>query len=107
MAIDEIQMIVRQRPCMNSKRRRKVTQILLKRDGNKCHYCQVVMVSTSNARNSLTMTREHVVPLCYGGPSTQDNLVLCCNSCNNKRGNNLHYCACSFCTRAYSKHLGE
>jgi 5-methylcytosine-specific restriction endonuclease McrA len=105
--MEEYRLLSRQRPCMNSKRRRKVTTILLRRDGNHCHYCNVAMVPTTEKRNNRTVTREHVVPLSYGGPSAQDNLVLCCNSCNNLRGNTLRYCECHFCTLAYSKYLGE
>ncbi len=89
---------------MNSKRRRKLVSNLLVRDGNLCHYCQVLMTrSTGNHdRVDATLTREHVVPLCFGGGNSEDNIVLCCNKCNNGRGNALYYCDCEFCITAYS-----
>src|SRR4051794_39156886 len=30
---------------------------------------------------------DHVVPRSEGGPSTLDNFVLCCRSCNSRKGN--------------------
>ena len=90
---------------MNSTRRKKITARLILRDGINCHYCKVEMTPTNCDRTDTTMTREHVVPLCYGGGSTQDNMVLCCNKCNNTRGDVLYYCECSFCTTAHSLYI--
>lgn len=71
----------------------------------KCHYCSIEMTPTGDKRIDTTMTREHVVPLCYGGGSTQDNMVLSCNLCNNTRGDDLYFCECSFCLNAYDLYL--
>jgi 5-methylcytosine-specific restriction endonuclease McrA len=98
------ELIGKKRPCINSTRRRKINKNLLARDGNLCHYCYLEMTPNGGERLDSTMTREHVVPLCYGGGSMQDNMVLCCNSCNNLRGNDLHYCGCQFCISAYDKY---
>lgn len=96
------ELIGRKRPCINSRRRKKITSFLLERDGNVCHYCKEIMTPNGLERIGTTMTREHVVPLCYGGGSTQDNMVLACNDCNNRRGDVLFFCECIFCDNAYS-----
>jgi 5-methylcytosine-specific restriction endonuclease McrA len=92
------------RPCVNSKRRRKINVKILARDGDLCHYCFIKMEPNGSERTEFTMTREHVVPLSLGGGSTMDNMVLCCNSCNSLRGNELNYCDCKFCISAHSKY---
>lgn len=53
---------------------------LLRRDGDRCHYCQVVFSDRARA------TRDHVVPASRGGTNVQDNLVLACFPCNTGRG---------------------
>lgn len=41
----------------------------------KCGYCDRPLTA-------LTMTRDHFVPDCRGGLNRLDNLVACCNDCN-------------------------
>lgn len=50
------------------------------RDEGKCQYCQR-SVSFS------TFTIDHVVPKTAGGQTTWTNVVTCCYSCNQKKGN--------------------
>ncbi len=50
------------------------------RDEGRCAYCGKV-VSISDA------TIDHIVPSSQGGQSTWDNLVNCCNRCNQHKGN--------------------
>lgn len=54
------------------------------RDGFKCYLCSLPLELKS--RNS---TFDHVVPTSRGGLSTFDNLRLCCNPCNNDKGDLL------------------
>ena len=49
------------------------------RDEGKCQYC--------NLRVSIkSFTLDHVIPKCSGGKTTWDNVVTCCYSCNQKKG---------------------
>ena len=50
---------------------------LFKRDDHRCVYCG----SDEN------LTVDHVVPRCYGGKTTWDNVVTACHKCNNKKDN--------------------
>ena len=52
-------------------------QNIFKRDNHRCQYCG----STSN------LTLDHVMPRSRGGPSSWDNLITACRSCNAKKGN--------------------
>lgn len=54
---------------------RKIWRRHLRRNDPRCTYCGQV------ARDS-RITLDHVVPVSQGGPSTRDNLVLCCAHCN-------------------------
>ena len=48
------------------------------RDEGKCQYC--------NLRVSVkSFTLDHVNPKCCGGKTTWDNVVVCCESCNQKK----------------------
>lgn len=49
--------------------------------GRKCHWCQKPFKSIEEA------TVDHVIALSNGGSNGDDNLVLACNDCNKKRGN--------------------
>lgn len=59
---------------------------LLLRDRFTCQYC-------GRHENELApkekMTRDHIHPQDKGGRDTWDNLVLACDSCNNKKANRL------------------
>lgn len=82
---------------------------LIKRDGNLCHYCKVETKhykkrgtgQQRHERNNKTpnlATKDHIVPKSMGGLGNVENYVLACKKCNEQRGDNLYYCACSFCT---------
>jgi len=51
---------------------------VLVRDGFACGYCGV---------QGTGMTMDHIVPKSRGGPSTFENCVACCRSCNSLKGN--------------------
>ncbi|MEJ2055100.1 MAG: HNH endonuclease [Calditrichaceae bacterium] len=51
---------------------------ILKRDKNICQYC---------GHNSQPMTIDHIIPKCFGGKDTWDNLVCACPKCNRNKGN--------------------
>ena len=52
------------------------------RDGNRCRYCSKT-VDWMDRRGPDGATYDHVDP---SGPTTVDNLVVCCRSCNAKKG---------------------
>src|SRR5450631_2451148 len=53
---------------------------ILMRDRYTCQYCQKVL-------NTSDLTPDHVTPRSRSGETTWENLVACCNPCNNKKGN--------------------
>lgn len=61
--------------------RRKVRLKLLK-SRPYCHYCGRKVDESSSSL-------DHVIPRSKGGPNSQDNLVLSCLSCNNKKADKL------------------
>ena len=52
------------------------------RDRNICQYC-------SKKYDSKLLTLDHVTPRSKGGPKTWENIVTCCHSCNQKKGDKL------------------
>jgi 5-methylcytosine-specific restriction endonuclease McrA len=50
---------------------------VLRRDRFQCQYC---------GRRDGMLTVDHIVPRTKGGPSTWENMVCACTSCNNKKG---------------------
>lgn len=52
---------------------------LFARDRYRCGYCGVSAASA-------TMTVEHVLPYSRGGPTTYENCVTACQSCNSRKG---------------------
>ena len=52
---------------------------ILLRDRNTCQYCATVLPSGE-------LTLDHVLPRSRGGRSTWENLVACCYTCNNRKG---------------------
>lgn len=89
---------------MNGERLLRQTERLLLRDGNLCHYCDEKMLYRETDTQQ-SVSREHVVPRSFGGPNSDDNMVLCHRECNNWRGNIPHYCGCDFCVGATLKHF--
>ena len=53
---------------------------VFQRDGRKCVYC-------GKGGKRTKMTLDHVVPRANGGPDRYDNLVVACEACNLKKGN--------------------
>jgi 5-methylcytosine-specific restriction endonuclease McrA len=53
---------------------------ILMRDRYTCQYCHKTLPSSE-------LTLDHVVPRSRSGESTWENLVACCNPCNNRKGN--------------------
>jgi 5-methylcytosine-specific restriction endonuclease McrA len=53
---------------------------ILMRDRYTCQYCHKIMPSSD-------LTLDHVIPRSRAGESAWENLVACCHSCNNKKGN--------------------
>jgi 5-methylcytosine-specific restriction endonuclease McrA len=52
---------------------------ILMRDRYTCQYC-------GKALPSAEMTLDHVIPRSRAGETTWENLVACCNPCNNRKG---------------------
>jgi 5-methylcytosine-specific restriction endonuclease McrA len=52
---------------------------LIKRDHSTCQYC-------CNKLFASQITIDHVIPKSQGGPTSFTNCVVCCHSCNNKKG---------------------
>src|SRR2546426_7861459 len=52
---------------------------ILLRDHNTCQYCGRVFAPQD-------LTLDHITPRSRGGDSAWDNLVTCCRSCNNRKG---------------------
>lgn len=64
--------------------------VLIERDGNICHLCNVE-IDLSLARNSrFGATIDHVIPLSKGGLDVMDNLKLAHWICNIKKGNRVN-----------------
>lgn len=56
---------------IKSKRRKAI----FSRDRWKCRYCG----------SETELTLDHVIPICRGGLSSNDNLVTCCRPCNRRK----------------------
>ena len=60
---------------------------VVERDGPLCAYCMVpTVVEPPAGKAHLERTLDHVVPLSAGGNDELDNVVLCCRSCNSRKG---------------------
>lgn len=53
---------------------------ILLRDRYTCQYCSKTLPSSE-------LTLDHVIPRSRAGESSWENLVACCNPCNNRKGN--------------------
>ncbi len=53
---------------------------ILMRDRFSCQYCHRILPSGE-------LTLDHVIPRSRAGETTWENLVACCNPCNNRKGN--------------------
>ena len=52
------------------------------RDGHTCQYC-------AKKFGQVDLTFDHVLPRSKGGPTSWENVVTACQSCNNKKGDKL------------------
>lgn len=52
---------------------------ILLRDHNTCQYCNKSLPPAE-------LTLDHIIPRARGGDSSWDNLVACCRTCNNRKG---------------------
>ena|SRR3990167_7631701 len=57
---------------------------IIVRDGSICYVCKKWIDPTSR-----DLTIDHVIPLARGGYSSYENMKVCCNSCNNAKGDLL------------------
>ncbi len=55
------------------------------RDNGKCQYCGVVLSRDRKAPDCFTY--DHIVPRARGGQTTWENVVVCCITCNQRKGN--------------------
>lgn len=65
--------------------KKAIRRALRARDGNNCFYCKVEF-GTATVQSPLRATIEHLEPRTNGGSNQLDNLVLACDVCNNRRG---------------------
>ncbi|KKL98875.1 hypothetical protein LCGC14_1820010 [marine sediment metagenome] len=59
--------------------KRGIQRAVLEHSDGKCTYCPQTL-------DMNTVTLDHIVPHCKGGPNKLSNLVAACSSCNTKRG---------------------
>lgn len=68
---------------------RQLRKLLLvavsRRDGTLCRYCQVPTIMTRDG-HPRRRTLDHVIPQNLGGTDEMENLVVCCQSCNSRKG---------------------
>lgn len=50
----------------------------------RCAYCHCQLVWNKDQKNTATV--EHLVPKCQGGTEALVNLIVVCQTCNNRRG---------------------
>jgi hypothetical protein len=55
-------------------------QAIYDRDGRRCVYCG------AEEQPGLPLTLDHVIPVASGGLTRPDNLVTCCEPCNQAKG---------------------
>ncbi len=64
----------------NKKMKKNIRDVLIeKENGLNCHYCKKTIVDEFPSV-------DHKIPTSKGGTNCIDNLVLCCRSCNSKKG---------------------
>lgn len=75
--------IARRRAAMNADP--NLAKAVRARDGNRCRYCGRI-VDWQNRKGQVGGTYDHVIPTHKGGTESIDNIVVCCRSCNLKKG---------------------
>ncbi len=66
-------------------RRDAIVIALAERDGDRCWYCGCNFDPRDDG-GGRSLTIDHVEPRAGGGPSSLDNLRLCCSTCNRRKG---------------------
>lgn len=57
-----------------------------------CHYCKIEMTNNRNdVKNPNLMTVDHKISRNDGGINSIDNLIACCQRCNNLKGSEYDY----------------
>ena len=64
---------------------------IAKRDGWKCHYCEVQLSFRPLTSDEKYPEIEHKIPRARGGSNHMDNLVLSCPTCNMRKGARYSY----------------
>lgn len=80
----------KERSGLSDRVRRQILRMLAEFD--RCVYCNCTL-------NLMNATRDHIKPRSHGGTLHQDNIVLACRQCNNRKGNS--YWPIRFGPRAY------
>lgn len=75
--------IARRRAAMNDNP--ELAKAIKSRDGNRCRYCGRA-VNWRDRKGEGGGTYDHVIPITRGGKETVDNIVVCCRSCNSRKG---------------------
>ena len=72
---------------MSARKRRRIWNVLIERHEGRlwCFWCGSA-VQRGASRMSERATLDHVIPRSQGGPTTADNIVVACASCNHNRG---------------------
>lgn len=68
-------------------RRNRCRRGVFRRDGLICHWCGVLTSRSLKPPEPTAATLDHLIPASCGGETTQNNLVVACHACNNRRGN--------------------
>lgn len=73
---------------IDSAKRKKIINILLERDGNRCHYCGKEMCDNGTGEHFVNdgISIDHITPTSQGGTDDLINLILACRRCNVKKG---------------------
>lgn len=62
---------------------------VIARDGSNCYLCgtKCAPMSHPSSVDPSGLTLDHVIPLAHGGSNRNENLRVCCFSCNRAKGN--------------------
>lgn len=72
----------KQRGALSMKKRKHLETVKLKQQNNQCWWCD-------GSLQGISIRLDHLVPVAKGGESTENNLVLCCEKCNQKKRDHM------------------
>lgn len=72
---------------MISGKQRRLLERLVRRDGDRCHYCRLITDVELDHAHPRRQTIDHVVPKSKGGKDVLANMVIACNRCNGEKAN--------------------